>query len=97
MFVVKGLKKVVMMMVKCLLELPEKDVVGNLELVYDGFGIGGEDATGDGGGLRPSVDRERSFEKGRMKIEKGRMKIEKDRRTVVCDCVLPISRVAVLM
>ena len=53
-----------MMMVKCLLELPEKNVVGNLELVYDGFGIGGENATGDGGRLRPSVDRERSFEKG---------------------------------
>ena len=53
-----------MMMVKCLLELPEKNVVGNLELVYDGFGIGGENATGDGGGLRPSVDREGGFEEG---------------------------------
>ena len=51
-------------MVKCLLELPEKNVVGNLELVYDGFGIGGKNATGNGGGLRPSVDRERSCEKG---------------------------------
>ena len=48
MFVVEGLKEVVMMMVKCLLELPEKNVVGNLELVCDGFSIGGEDATGDG-------------------------------------------------
>ena len=52
------------MMVKCFLKLPEKYVIGNLELVYDGFIIGGENAAGDGGGLRPSDDRERSLEEG---------------------------------
>ena len=44
--------------------MPKKDVVGNLELVYDGFCVGGTYATGDGGGLGPCVDGERGFEKG---------------------------------
>ena len=45
------------MVVKCLFELPKKDVVGNFEFVYERIVIGGEDATGDSGGLGPSVDR----------------------------------------
>ena len=46
-----------MMVVKCLFELPKKDVVGNFEFVYERIVIGREDATGDSGGLSPSVDR----------------------------------------
>ena len=45
------------MVVKCLFELPKKDVVGNFEFMYERIVIGGEDATGDSGGLGPSVDR----------------------------------------
>ena len=52
------------MVMKSFLELPKKNVVGNLELVYHGFGIDGEDSAGDGGRLIPSVDGERGFEKG---------------------------------
>ena len=53
-----------MMMVKCFLKLPEKYVIGDLELLYDAFIIGGDNAAGDSGGLGPSDNRERSFEKG---------------------------------
>ena len=45
-----------MMVVECLFELPKKDVVRNSEFVYERIVIGGEDATGDSGGLGPSVD-----------------------------------------
>ena len=64
MFAVKGFKQVVMMVVERLLELPKKDVVGNLELVYYVFCVGGAYATGGGGGLGPSIDGKRGSEKG---------------------------------
>ena len=44
--------------------MPKKDVVGNLELVYYVFCVGGAYATGGGGGLGPSIDGKRGFEKG---------------------------------
>ena len=51
MLAVKRFDQVVMMMVKCLLELPKKYVVGNLELAHNGFCVGGEYAAGGGGSL----------------------------------------------
>ena len=57
-----------MMVVKCFLELPKKYVVGNSELVCDRLIVGGENATGDGRGLGPSVDGKRGLEE-RLSIQ----------------------------
>ena len=51
-----------MMVVKCFFELPKKNVIGNFEFVYDRLIIGGENATGDSRGLRPSVDGKRGLQ-----------------------------------
>ena len=52
------------MVVEGLFELPEKDIVGNFEFVYERVVVTGEDATGDSGGLGPSVNGEGGLQEG---------------------------------